>query len=815
MLERTSSLAPSVGVPKQAREHDGLSETALRRLAVEAPLPSLLEQAGVCRDMGHGKLVSYSRKVFVPLTRLCRDVCHYCTFATRPSELPRPYLLPDEVLDIARSGMHAGCHEVLFTLGDKPELRWPQARDALKQLGFSSTVDYLIALCQRVLDETGLLPHVNAGIMGADELQRLRAVSASQGLMLESTAQRLCERGGPHFGSPDKQPAARLAMIEQAGKLKIPFTTGLLIGIGETIQERVDALLALRESHHRHGHLQEIIIQNFVPKPGTRMESAAAASTEDLLRTVALARLAFGATMNIQAPPNLSPHQRQELITAGINDWGGVSPVTPDHVNPEAPWPAIKALRHQTAAAGHLLVERLPSYPAFCRHVDYWHAPAVARAVRERADADGYARADGWLTGHSTTPPPVQSPPPRRAGNLDALLNRLETGDDCGEDELLRLFAARADEVDHVCAIANERRRLSVGHTIRYVVNRNINYTNVCHHGCTFCAFSKGRGHEDLRGAPYLLSDDELMRRVAEAWERGATEVCLQGGIHPDFTGATYLRIVELVKEAQPRMHVHAFSPLEVAHGAATLDLPVAQFVDRLRRAGLGSLPGTAAEILDDEVRRVICPDKLKTQQWLDVVAATHATGMKTTATIMFGHIDTPRHWVRHLLAIRRLQERTQGFTEFVPLPFVSMEAPLYRRGQARPGPTWREVRLMHAVARLAFGERLPNIQTSWVKLGPLGAARCLQDGANDLGGTLMNESISRAAGNEHGQELSPAAMDDLIASIGRAPAQRSTLYGDVDAQQRQRSYAAEALLPVVQAPWRRPRRTITVHASA
>lgn len=790
--------------------HDGLPDAELRALAAHAPLPELMARAGLCRDAGHGNLVSYSRKVFVPLTRLCRDVCHYCTFATRPSALPWAYLLPDEVLAIARAGARAGCHEVLFTLGDKPELRWPEARAALDQLGFASTTDYVVEMCRRVLEETGLLPHVNAGVLEADELLRLREVSASQGLMLESSAQRLCERGGPHFGSPDKEPRARMAMIDQAGALAIPFTSGLLIGIGETPQERVDALLMLRDSHRRHGHLQEIIIQNFAPKPGTRMARVPAATSEDLLRTVALARLAFGAGMNIQAPPNLTVRERHRLLEAGINDWGGVSPVTPDHVNPEAPWPEIEALRAETAAAGRILVERLPSYPAYCREVDRWHTPAVARAVRERADTQGYARSDTWLTGRSVTPPEPQVLPKRAAGSFEALLARLEAGGDCGEDQLMRLFAARADEVDMVCAAADARRHQLAGDTVRYVVNRNINYTNVCHHGCRFCAFSKGRGHDDLRGVPYLLSDGELARRVSEAWDRGATEVCLQGGIHPDFTGATYLRIVEIVKEAQPRMHVHAFSPLEISHGARTLGWPVARFIERLQQAGLGSLPGTAAEILDEEVRRVLCPDKVDTQQWLDVVAAAHATGLKTTATIMFGHIEAPKHWVRHLLAIRGLQERTGGFSEFVPLPFVSMEAPLYRRGQARPGPTWREIRLMHAVARLAFGERLPHIQTSWVKLGPEGAAHCLQGGANDLGGTLMNESISRAAGNEHGQELTPAAMDRLIERIGRKPVQRTTLYAETDAEQRRRAYGAAPLLAVVQTPWRRPR-----HAAA
>lgn len=795
-------------------EDGGLPESELRRLASDEPLAHLLERAGACRDTGHGKLVSYSRKVFVPLTRLCRDVCHYCTFATRPSAVPQPYLSPDEVLAIAREGARAGCTEVLFTLGDKPELRWPQAQEALDAMGHATTLDYLVSVCRLVLEETGLLPHVNAGVMDAVDLGRLRDVSASQGLMLESSAARLCKRGGPHFGSPDKWPEARMSTIEQAGTLAIPFTSGLLIGIGETLQERVDALLALRACHRRHGHLQEIIVQNFVPKAATRMAQTPAAARDDLLRTVALARLAFGPTMNIQAPPNLTRTERQALLAAGINDWGGVSPVTPDHVNPESPWPEIEVLRDETRQAGHVLVERLPSYPAYCREVDRWHAPQVARAVRRHADAHGLARTDGWLTGRSVLPPASRRPAVRSTSGMDALLARIGSGGGCTEADMVCLFSARGWEVDAVCEVADHMRRASVGDTVRYVVNRNINYTNVCFHGCTFCAFSKGRSHEDLRGAPYLLSDDELVRRVNEAWERGATEVCLQGGIHPDFTGATYLRIVDLVKQAQPRMHVHAFSPLEVFHGARTLGLPVPVFIEQLQRAGLGSLPGTAAEILDDEVRRVLCPDKVNTTQWLEVVAAAHAVGLRTTATIMFGHVETPEHWVRHLLAIRRLQERTGGFTEFVPLPFVSMEAPLYRRGLARPGPTWREVRLMHAVARMALDHCLPNIQASWVKLGPEGAARCLEGGANDLGGTLMNESISRAAGNEHGQELAPRDMETLIGQVGRRPAQRTTLYAEPSADQCRRSFDAMPLQSVQQTPWRRPRRAIALHSS-
>src|SRR5215472_9980150 len=659
-------------------------------------LTQLMADASALRDRGHGRLISYSRKVFIPLTHLCRDVCHYCTFAEVPRAGKPVYLSPDEVLAIARTGAAAGCTEALFTLGDKPELRYQAARDALKALGHETTISYLTAMCALVLRETGLLPHANPGVMTREEIAGLREVTASQGIMLESTSERLCKQGGVHYGSPDKHPAARLETLRLAGELKVPFTTGILIGIGETRDERIDALEAIADLHAAHGHIQEVIVQNFRAKPDTRLANSEEPDLDDLLWTIATARLILGPDMNIQAPPNLSPGVYQRLIDAGLNDWGGISPVTPDHVNPEAPWPAIAELARKSADAGRLLVNRLPVYPAYVRVADTWLAPDIATRVRRMSDAE----------------------------------------------DIARLFTARDADYRHVTQAADALRRAVSGDVVRYVVNRNINYTNICYFRCKFCAFSKGRTHEDLRGSPYDLAIEEIARRSIEAWDRGATEVCLQGGIHPDYTGATYEAICRAIKAVVPEMHIHAFSALEVTQGAATLGLPIHEFLAKLKAAGLGTLPGTAAEILDDDIRTIICPDKINTGQWIDVQRAAHQAGLRSTSTIIFGHVETSTSWAKHLLALRDLQAETGGFTEFVPLPFVHMEAPMYRLGTARPGPTFREAVLMHSVGRLALHPLIPNIQTSWVKMGPAGAAVCLKSGANDLGGTLMNESI-------------------------------------------------------------------------
>lgn len=719
-------------------------------------------------------------------------------------------MLPEEVLAVARAGASAGCTEALFTLGDKPEARFAQARGELQMLGHDSTIDYLESMCRLVLAETGLVPHVNAGVMTVDEMRRLKAVSGSQGLMLETVADRLSAQGGPHWRSPDKVPAARLAVLDQAGALAIPFTTGLLIGIGETRPERIATLEAIGAAHERYGHVQEVIVQNFRAKPRTPMADAVEPALEDLLWTIAAARLILPPEIAVQAPPNLADAAFPRLLEAGIDDWGGISPVTPDHVNPERPWPALDTLREVTEEAGRRLVARLPAYPAFLDAP--WQDAGPRQALLARADAHGMARMDDWAPGQPLPsrllPPHFTPPSPGRAArgrgleaDIAAIVDRALAGHPLDEAAIVALFAVRGSSVDHVCAAADALRRSERGDNVTFVVNRNINYTNICAYKCSFCAFSKGRGADSLRGAPYDLDLAEVQRRAREAVARGATEVCMQGGIHPAYTGETYLALLRAVKAVEPDLHIHAFSPLEVRHGAQTLGLPLDTYLALLKEAGLGSLPGTAAEILVDAVRARICPDKLSTGEWLETVEAAHRVGLRTTATIMFGHVDGPRDWARHLLAIRDLQARTGGFTEFVPLPFVPMEAPIGLRGESRRGPTFREVRLMHAVARLALNPYLTSIQVSWVKLGAAGAAACLAGGANDLGGTLMDESISRAAGAAHGQEFAPAAMAALIRDLGRVPRQRTTLYGPVEERLQQRARRAPPLEPVVLTP--------------
>jgi FO synthase len=757
-------------------------------------LAALLQVAAELRDRGHGATVSYSRKVFIPLTQLCRDSCHYCTFAHPPRRGARAYLNKEEVLAIARAGAAAGCHEALFTLGDKPEQRYRAARAELSELGHDTTISYLGAMAALVLKETGLLPHLNAGVMSAEELASLRSVSVSQGLMLETSAERLCARGGPHYGSPDKRPAVRLEVIRAAGEAAVPFTSGILIGIGETRHERVATLLELRALHERYGHLQEIIIQNFRAKPGTKMAERAEPSLEDHLWTIAVARLVFGAQMNIQAPPNLSPGALPQLVGAGINDWGGVSPVTPDHVNPERPWPQIEMLRLETAKAGKMLVERLAIYPDYVRRPEVWLDRGLRSAAMRAADGQGFARTDPWIPGTSSN----ARQEPRAAvshSEVDAIVADAFAGRTLSEDAIVTLFESRGDAFHAVCQAANELRAATCGDKVSYVVTRNINYTNICHFGCKFCAFSKGKLSENLRGRPYDLSLEEIQRRAIEARDRGAVEVCLQGGIHPSYDGSTYLSICRAIKDACPRIHIHAFSPLEVWQGAATLGLSIRAFLTQLKDAGLGTLPGTAAEVLDDEVRAIICPDKITTGQWLQVIETAHELGLRTTATVMFGHVDRYRHWARHLLRVRQLQQRTGGFTEFVPLPFVPMETPIHLRGGCRLGPTFREAVLMHAVARLALHPLVKNIQTSWVKMGAAGAAACLAAGANDLGGTLMNESITRAAGAVHGEEMPPEAMEAMITALGRQPRQRTTLYGSAAKDRVVASFGAAPLL--------------------
>ena len=785
--------------------------TDAEALALESTsdLDELMQRAAQLRNAAYGPVITYSRKVFVPLTQLCRDVCHYCVFARTPRQIEQPYLDADAVVALVKRAREQGCKEALFTLGERPELRYAAARNALQRMGYASTLDYLQHVAARVLDETGVLPHLNAGTMTADEIRLLRPVSASMGIMLESASERLCGKGMPHHGSPDKHPAARLETMRLCGEANVPFTTGILIGIGETRRERIESLLALRALHARYGHIQEVIVQNFRAKPGTLMANAPEPAEDEMLWTVAAARLIMACDVSIQAPPNLSPGLLQRLIRAGINDWGGVSPVTPDHVNPEAPWPHLDQLARETAATGKTLEERLTIYPSYALEPERWLAPHLHTTVLRHRDAEGYARVDDWLPG-ATVPPPSREleylkPMTRSATHaISRLVERACSGTRLAENEVEQLLKVRGDDLAHVCSAADALRLAVCGDRVGYVVNRNINYTNVCYFKCRFCAFSKGKLSVDLRGQPYDLTLDEVERRVAEAWQRGATEVCMQGGIHPDYDGTTYLNILAHAKAAAPGMHVHAYSPLEVWQGAKTLGLDIDAYLRRLRAAGLGTLPGTAAEILDDAVRAILCPDKLSTGEWLSVMETAHRVGLRTTATIMFGHIEQPLHCARHLLRVRDLQARTGGFTEFVPLPFVGMEAPIYRKGAARSGPTFRESLLMHAVARLVLHPLIPNIQVSWVKMGEAGARACLQAGANDLGGTLMNESITRAAGAVHGQELPPTKMDALIESAGRQPYQRTTLYASAPAERVAASYRAQPLAASVNSPLRK-----------
>jgi FO synthase len=757
-----------------------------RRALLHAPLAELVAAAGACRDRFHGHRVTYSPKVFVPLTMLCRDRCGYCTFARPPARVTSPFLAIDDVLGIARRGAEAGCHEALFTLGEAPEERYPAAAAWLAEHGYASTVDYLVAACAAVLEHTGLLPHANAGALSGDELARLRAVAPSQGMMIETLAARLGEPGGPHAGAPDKTPARRLATLEAAGAAAVPFTTGILVGIGETREERIDALLAIRDAHLRHGHVQEVIVQNFLPKPGTAMWRRAPCDPEEMQWTVAAARLLLPGEVHLQAPPNLAS-DLGALLDAGIDDWGGVSPVTPDHVNPERPWPALDALRAATEAAGRTLAARLTVYPEHVRDPERWLDPDLRFAVQCASDSEGLARDDTWAAGGGQPPPhvlPAPVPPtwPARGGTaVGEVLDGVLAGEEVEVDEIVTLLGARGPDLARVAAVADQLRAELVGDTVTFVRNRNINYTNICTFKCRFCAFSKGPLSLNLRGDPYLLDIEEIQRRVVEAVECGATEVCLQGGIHPDFDGGYYLDVVRAVRAAAPGIHVHGFTALEVTEGARRLGVPLREYLAEARDAGLATLPGTAAEILDDDVRAVICPDKVSTDEWLEAHRVAHSVGLRSNVTIMFGHVERPVHVARHLVRTRALQKETGGFTEFVPLPFVHMATPIFLQRRARRGPTMREVLLVHAVGRIAYRGWIDNVQVSWVKTGIEGARQALLAGCNDLGGTLMDENISRAAGASHGQEMDDAGFREIVAPLGRPLGQRTTLYGRVE----------------------------------
>jgi FO synthase len=784
------------------------------------PTKTLFELANSIRDENYRNTITYSPKVFIPLTKLCQDRCGYCTFAEPPARLEAPYMDPEEVLSIAKAGKQAGCHEALFTLGERPELRYPYAKEWLSARGYSSTVDYLVEMSKLVLEETGLLPHANAGALYRDELLALRDVSASQGMMLESIEADLdC-----HRNSPDKIPERRISTLKNAGELKIPFTTGILIGIGEDRTSRIESLKVIAEIQNTFGHIQEVIIQNFLPKQGTAMHKHPPCPQEDFLETIALARIILPKEIHIQAPPNLSD-DFSKLLAAGIDDWGGVSPVTKDYVNPERPWPDLEKLRQVTETAGFELVPRLTIYPEFASNLKKWASPELSFPVMELSDSSGYARSDPltpdedskntdsleteetelsdavWFSGSPGSFPNLVTLTKKPTGAIRNAIEGVRSGEEADAETLELFLSARGSDIPAVAELADSLRNEAVGNKVTWVANRNINYTNVCTFKCRFCGFSKGPLSLNLRGTPYLLEMDEIAARVAEAARAGATEVCLQGGIHPKFDGNYYIEVAKVVREAVPDIHIHGFTALEVLEGAKRLDESLESYLKRLKDAGLASLPGTAAEILDDEIRKDLCPDKINTEEWLEVHRTAHRIGLRSNVTMMFGSIEHPRYWVKHLLLCRELQKETGGFTEFVGLPFVHMASPIYLQKKSRRGPTFRETLLLHAVARIAYNKLIPNIQASWVKIGFEGVRQLLQAGVNDLGGTLIDENISRAAGAQHGQMVKRSDFEALIAPLGRELVQRNTLYGTLTSDRKlEVKGKGRLLLPVISA---------------
>ncbi|WP_405919660.1 bifunctional FO biosynthesis protein CofGH [Streptomyces longwoodensis] len=834
---------------KRARDGVALdvSEAAVLLQARGEHLEDLAASAARVRDAGldaagRPGVITYSKSVFVPLTRLCRDKCHYCTFVTVPGKLRRAghgmFLSPDEVLDIARKGAALGCKEALITLGDKPEDRWPEAREWLDAHGYDDTIAYVRAISIRILEETGLLPHLNPGVLSWTDFQRLKPVAPSMGMMLETTATRLwSEPGGPHHGSPDKEPAVRLRVLEDAGRSSVPFTSGLLIGIGETHEERAESLFALRKVARAHHGIQELIIQNFRAKPDTAMRGMPDAELDELVATVAVARHIMGPSACLQAPPNLVDGEYGRLIGAGIDDWGGVSPLTIDHVNPERPWPQIEELTERSRAAGFELRERLCVYPEFVRRGEPWLDPRLLPHVRALADPEtGLAREDAVVEGRPWQEPEEVFTPTGRTdlhtsidtegrtsdrrddfdevyGDWDALREaaapgmvpeRIDTdvrqalataADDptkLTDAEALALLHADGPALDALARIADDVRRSAVGDDVTYIVTRNINFTNVCYTGCRFCAFAQRRTDADA----YTLSLEQVADRGQQAWDVGAVEVCMQGGIHPDLPGTAYFDIARAVKERVPGMHVHAFSPMEVVNGATRTGLSIREWLTAAQEAGLDTIPGTAAEILDDEVRWVLTKGKLPAATWIEVVETAHELGIRSSSTMMYGHVDQPRHWLGHLRTLASLQQRTGGFTEFVTLPFIHTNAPVYLAGIARPGPSMRDNRAVTAMARLLLHPWVPNIQTSWVKLGTEGAAEMLRSGANDLGGTLMEETISRMAGSSYGSYKSVKDLIAVAEAAGRPARPRTTVYGEVPEERVRAAEASDGHLP-------------------
>ena len=749
----------------------------LEKLSNIALSQNLIDAAYAKKVSYYRDQVTYSPKVFIPLTFLCRDVCHYCTFAQTPKKVKSPYLSIEEVISIAKEGEVQGCHEALFTLGDKPELRYKAARDALKLMGYKTTNEYLGACAKAVLDNTSLMPHLNSGCLTKDEITSLKPLSGSMGLMVESLSSKLTEKGQPHHGSPDKDPEFRIKTLIEAGKQKVPFTTGILIGIGETRLERLESLFEIAELHKKYNHIQEVIVQNFKPKSNTLMAHSPEPSFDELLWTIAMARLILPADISLQVPPNLNLKYLDRLFTSGINDLGGISPVTKDYVNPEAPWPEIQNLAKIAFKSNQSLKSRATLYPKYFSALSEFSSREIASKLLDKVDAQFLIRSDNWQSGISTEIPQINFG--IFCSDIKQQIQQVEINPSI--ESIQRLLESSDGDFQYIIDRANEIKVNTHGSDVSFVVNRNINYTNICSFSCNFCAFSKGRGHDDLRGKPYNISHTEIIRRTEEAIQRGATEVCLQGGIHPNYSGQTYIDIVKAIRSSSQTIHIHAFSPLEIDHGRKTLGISTYEFLFELKKAGLNSLPGTAAEILHDDVRAVICPDKLSSNEWLEIIKTAHEVGLPTTSTMMFGHVENMSHVADHLLKLLQLQSETNGITEFVPLPFVAEEAPIYRRGMARPGPTFKETILVHAVSRILFNNSIDNIQGSWVKMGLPGLKFLLSSGINDVGGILMNESITKSAGASFGQELSLKNVLEVTDELELNLVQRNTLYHPIN----------------------------------
>ena len=749
----------------------------LERLSNIALSQNLIDAAFEKKFLHYGNHVTYSPKVFIPLTFLCRDVCHYCTFAQTPKKVKSPYLSIEQVISIAKEGEAHGCHEALFTLGDKPEMRYKAARDSLKLMGFKTTNEYLGACAKAVLENTSLIPHLNPGCLTKDEITSLKSLSGSMGLMVESLSNKLTEKGQPHHGSPDKDPKFRMQTLIEAGKQKVPFTTGILIGIGETRFERLESLFEIAELHKKYDHIQEVIVQNFKAKPNTLMAHSPEPSFDELLWTIAMARLILPADISLQVPPNLNLKYLDRLFVSGINDLGGISPITKDYVNPEAAWPEIQNLAKIALKSNQSLKSRATLYPKYFSALGEFTSKKIASRLLNKVDAQFLIRSDNWQSGISTEIPKINYG--ISCLSIKQQIQRVETNPSI--KSIQTLLESSDGDFRYIIDRANELKINAHGSNVSFVANRNINYTNICSFSCNFCAFSKGRGHDDLRGKPYNISHSEVIRRTEEAIKRGATEVCLQGGIHPSYTGQTYIDIVKAIRSSSPAIHIHAFSPLEIDHGRKTLGISTYDFLIELKKAGLNSLPGTAAEILHDDVRAIICPDKLSSNEWLEIIKTAHEVGLPTTSTMMFGHVENMSHVAEHLLKLLQLQSKTNGITEFVPLPFVAEEAPIYRRGLSRPGPTFKETILVHAVSRILFNNSIDNIQGSWVKMGLPGLKFLLSSGINDVGGILMNESITKSAGASFGQELSLKNVLEITNELELNLVQRNTLYQTIN----------------------------------